>query len=718
MSRSPTTGLALALLLAGCNLLPGLRLSTAPPTEPVQQLDGVTRTTLVVGRVEDPEGRPVGGATVVAYVGPQVALDGVTQSTPLDGVTQTTPLEARTDAEGGFRFEKPPVGIVTFEAAARGLKAIRLYVQVVKDKAVDLGVMRLAQTGALRGRVVVPEGESAFGIDVFVPGTRLVGKTDESGAYTLADVAASRYRVAATKERYARVVSGEVEVNPGKTAEVPDLVLSPDFPVLSSLSGPALAVGQTLVLRGGGFGHGRNLPFEVLIGNLRAADVQRVSDGEIRLVVPADAANGLVSVVVNGVASTGHDFKVVRSLQVEPAAIEVKIGSPRQLAVSALDSAGQPVAGAPLVPAITPSELGTLDGGSFVASAAGTGSLSVSLGSLSATASIATDYYFVRQVASTGTQPRQMAYIGGVLNVSRSSAGTVERLVEGSFIPWAGDPTGQINTSGGLAATFNLSSPAGLRVDPAGNVFLSDATGRVLAMPAQDGDFFKMQQVQTGRLYNVWGPEPGSEGEATSIGGLAIDGNSLLIAEDAKNVVHRVVPDGTATVVLGGGAAVDDTDGIEPLQAGLSGVSSVAVDQAGNIVVGDYTRVWLLCRHSGTYYGRSMAEGKAYILAGTGTAGLGRDGPARSVALKQVQGILATDAGLLIADRLNNRVRRLGADGMLRTVLGGGTNNVTTDPVLGSQVGKPPFGPWDIILGPNGFILVSLAGKGMIVRLE
>lgn len=716
------TGLALALCLSGCSLLPDFLLSPRSAGSAAGSLDGTTQTTPVVGRVEDAQGKPVAGATVVAYVAPQLALEGVTQTTPFDGTTQTTPLETRTDEQGKFGFANPPTGTVTFEAAARGQKAIRMSVQVVKDRTLDLGVLRLAQTGALRGRVIVPEGESPFGIDIFVPGTRIVGKTDESGAYVLTDVAPAAYRVAATKERYARAVSPEVELQAGQTAMVPDLVLTPDFPVLSSLSAPALAVGQTLTLRGEGFGHGRNLPFEVLIGTLKVSDVQRISDTEIRAVVPAEAANGLVSVVVNGVASPGRPFKVIRSLQIEPSAIEAKIGTPRQLEIRTLDADGQPIAGAPLEAVISPPDLGSLTGGAFTATAPGTGSLAVSLGNLTATASLATGYYFVRQIASV-SQPRQMAYLGGILNVVRGPAGTVGRLEDGNYVPWIGQNTapGDVNSpSGTLAADFKLESPEGLRSDGAGNLYLYDGSGRVLVYPAADGMLFG-KPVQSGRIYNLRGPEPGGTEPPPLIGGLARDGDSLLVAVDG--VVKKLGPDGSVSPVLGGGTAIDDGTGIEPLQVALDNPSALALDRAGNVLVGDASRVWMLCRQSGQYFGRSLTAGKVYILAGSGQSGNGPDGPAREVALKQITGLLSTSSGLLLADFYNHRVRRLDPDGTLRTVVGGGTVKLgavdfSSTPILGSRAGSP-LGPWDIIPAPDGSVLISLASTvGKIVRLE
>jgi hypothetical protein len=78
---------------------------------------------------------------------------------------------------------------------------------------------------------------------------------------------------------------------------------------------------------------------------------------------------------------------------------------------------------------------------------------------------------------------------------------------------------------------------------------------------------------------------------------------------------------------------------------------------------------------------RVTPDGKIDTIAGTGEPGYGGDGgPAKAAKLTLPQDVLPEkDGGFLIADTYNNRVRRVGPDGMITTVAGSG--------------GPDPFGP-------------------------
>jgi serine/threonine-protein kinase len=70
-------------------------------------------------------------------------------------------------------------------------------------------------------------------------------------------------------------------------------------------------------------------------------------------------------------------------------------------------------------------------------------------------------------------------------------------------------------------------------------------------------------------------------------------------------------------------------------------------------------------------------DGTETLLAGTGDAGFSGDGgPATQATLNLVSDIAETPTGaILIADHGNGRVRRIGSDGIIRTVAGGGNQD-------------------------------------------
>lgn len=110
--------------------------------------------------------------------------------------------------------------------------------------------------------------------------------------------------------------------------------------------------------------------------------------------------------------------------------------------------------------------------------------------------------------------------------------------------------------------------------------------------------------------------------------------------------------------VAGVGTTGSGSDGIPALQAGISGCGS-SVDGHGNLVVLAITRVRVVAKSSGTFYGQSMVAGRVYTIAGNGTAGFAGDGGPALKAKFNNPGHVTTDhnGNVVIADTGNKRIR-------------------------------------------------------------
>ncbi len=119
------------------------------------------------------------------------------------------------------------------------------------------------------------------------------------------------------------------------------------------------------------------------------------------------------------------------------------------------------------------------------------------------------------------------------------------------------------------------------------------------------------------------------------------------------------------TTVAGNGSASYAGDGGAATNASLNSPSGLALDRAGNLYVADW---------GNNRIRRVDTNRMISTVAGNGTNGYAGDGGAAiSACLSLPNGVAADANGILnIADRGNNRVRRVDATGIINTLAGNG----------------------------------------------
>src|SRR5579863_10369265 len=155
----------------------------------------------------------------------------------------------------------------------------------------------------------------------------------------------------------------------------------------------------------------------------------------------------------------------------------------------------------------------------------------------------------------------------------------------------------------------------------------------------------------------------------------------LILAAPLCASTAGSVPSYTIDTVAGSSAV---GDGGPATAAALSDAEGVAVDSAGNIYIAD----------ANDHRIRKIAnDGTISTVAGDGFPGFtGDGGPASAARLNTPYGIAVDRAGnLYIADLGNNRVRKIGPDGVIVTVPG-------TDALLS---------PRNVALDPAGNLYIS-----------
>lgn len=211
-----------------------------------------------------------------------------------------------------------------------------------------------------------------------------------------------------------------------------------------------------------------------------------------------------------------------------------------------------------------------------------------------------------------------------------------------------------------------LNAPQGVAVAPDGSVVIADTENHRVRRVDTEGNLTDI--AGTGNYGAGGDGGPAKEASLAAPRGVAVAENGdVYVADTGNNRIRRIRwATKTISTVAGGGEPADDLgDGLEATEARLRGPSAVAVAPDGAIYVADTFghRVRMI----GT-------DGIIGTVAGTGSGAFSGDGAqAAGARLRLPQGVAVDSQGTLyVADTGNNRVRRIGVDGIIESVAGGG----------------------------------------------
>ncbi len=184
---------------------------------------------------------------------------------------------------------------------------------------------------------------------------------------------------------------------------------------------------------------------------------------------------------------------------------------------------------------------------------------------------------------------------------------------------------------------------------------------------------------------------------------------SVYIAETYHYGVRRVDAAGMITTVAGSGVLGFSGDGGLAISATLNNPYDVAVAPDGSFFVADL---------GNNRIRRVDPNGIITTVAGTGPYGFSGDGgPATLAQLNGPYGVeLGPDGSLYIADRDNSRVRRVGPDGIISTVAGGGVcggSHGDGGPATRACLAQP----WHVAVAPDGSLYIADRGHYRVRRV-
>ncbi|MEA2231133.1 MAG: hypothetical protein QOD83_949 [Solirubrobacteraceae bacterium] len=258
---------------------------------------------------------------------------------------------------------------------------------------------------------------------------------------------------------------------------------------------------------------------------------------------------------------------------------------------------------------------------------------------------------------------------------------------------WCGD--------GFPATRAKLAVPRDIAPLPGGGFLIADSANHVIRRVDALGAITTIAGTGTAG-HPVYGRRASASFLGTPTGVAPLPDGGYMIADSALGEVLRVTADGRLLAAAGQNVGFTNGDGGPASRARLRSPRDLAVLPGDGYAIADA---------DDNRVRRVLPDGTIQTLAGTGVSGFSGDGgPAAAALLSQPTALaVATDGALLVADRGNGRIRRIGPDGTISTVAGGGAGPT---PALAAELVLPT----GVAAMPDGGFLVAEAAR--IRRIE
>ena len=229
----------------------------------------------------------------------------------------------------------------------------------------------------------------------------------------------------------------------------------------------------------------------------------------------------------------------------------------------------------------------------------------------------------------------------------------------------AGNGSAGFSGDNGPALKASLRQPYGIAVDVLDNLYIADFNSDRIRKITADGNIGTI--AGTGVFGSTGDGGPALKATMNPIA-VAVDrtGNVAIVDSNSSGI-RRIDGNGVINTVLGNNGYRTLPDGTAAVNAFLFFPQGVATDGKGGLIVADTSAQVLR---------RLTADGTITTLAGTGTGGCCFDGGLATVALLDGPRSPVIDSAgdkFYFADAGNHRVRKVGIDGKISTVVGAGS---------------------------------------------
>ncbi len=239
-----------------------------------------------------------------------------------------------------------------------------------------------------------------------------------------------------------------------------------------------------------------------------------------------------------------------------------------------------------------------------------------------------------------------------------------------------------------------LYNPYGLATDSYGNLYIADGDAHKVYKKSPSGSLI----VFAGSGSSGRGGDGGQATDAEFLNptAVAVDAAGNVFISDA-GTVRKVSTTGIITKIAGTGSFGYSGDGGAASSAAISDISGLAVDASGNLFIADMNN---------SVIRRVNSSGVISTYAGTGSSGFSGDGGAATSAELNTPMDIATDpsGNLFIADRNNQRIRKVTPSGTMSTIAGdgsyGGGGDGSTATTASIEV------PWGVAVDASGNLFI------------
>jgi streptogramin lyase len=272
-----------------------------------------------------------------------------------------------------------------------------------------------------------------------------------------------------------------------------------------------------------------------------------------------------------------------------------------------------------------------------------------------------------------------------------------------TFTTFAGFPEAGAGSADGSNSVARFSSPSGVTVDGAGNVFVADTGNHTLR-----------KILPTGQVATVAGLA-GSSGSADGTGGgaqfhypqkaAADSAGNLYVVDSDNHILRKVTPAGVVTTLAGGVGVAGTNDG-PGTQARFNSPLGIAVDGTGSVYVAD------TYNHSI----RKVTPGGVVItLAGTPSVSGTNNGVGTTAKFYYPCGVaVSTNGTVYVADFYNHVIRKITAAGAVTTFAGKMSTSGSANGTSTTARFNNPFG---LAVGSGGTLYVVDYGNSMIRKI-